>query len=131
MGPAAPASECFGPAQRSSESSEDKKSRMYREGVLLLQEGMFLVGGGGRVLAQCPAELLESRAMWPGHTAIPSVYLWHGIVLTRQGVFIEQHSYCSESGRLGLGSALPCHGILAEDLPHPSCPWSSVSPSVD
>lgn len=69
MGPAAPASECFGAAQRSSESSEDRKGRMYREGVLLLQEGMFLVGGGGSVLAPCPAELLESRAMWPGHAA--------------------------------------------------------------
>lgn len=66
MGLAVPSSEDLGEAQMSSESSEDKR-RMGREGVLLLQEGMFL--GAGGALAQCPEELPESRAMWPGHTA--------------------------------------------------------------
>lgn len=66
MGLAVPSSEDLGEAQMSSESSEDKR-RMGREGVLLLQEGMFLRAGGA--LAQCPEELPESRAMWPGHTA--------------------------------------------------------------
>lgn len=65
MGLAVPSSEDLGEAQMSSESSEDKR-RMGREGVLLLQEGMFL--GAGGALAQCPEELPESRAMWPGHT---------------------------------------------------------------
>lgn len=67
MGLAVPSSEDLGEAQRSSESSKDKRRRMGREGVLLLQEGMFL--GAGGELAQCPEELPESRAMWPGHTA--------------------------------------------------------------
>lgn len=57
----------------SSESSKDKRRRMGREGVLLLQEGMFLGAGGA-----LPSALKSSRRAGPcglGTQQVPNACL--------------------------------------------------------
>lgn len=65
---------------------------MYREGVLLLQEGMFLAGAGEVVAGH---QLSAQQSSWRagpcglGTQPVPNVCLWNSIVLIRQGAFIE------------------------------------------